>query len=385
MAQESARPNLMTFAQGTLPIAIPSGEKKLKVGPTQAIAAIDGRQSGYIVTTKPATEQDVVEFDFSLSAATQFEAFEVPNVLETPSPSQTFFREIELLGSIDGADGPFVPLASAVLSTHAAKGEITELTMAAEQPWVKWVRLRLQGGIDVQRDKSYLEFSEIIGTGQQKEPEFSTAFSGKWKGRGVKLELQQEGATVIGCYDGRSKLEGTVDGNVLRALGADDAGVPSQFILIATPEGGMSGLRSTNGAPFKQYDGAATSGDMTCLVPEKPTIGCGSIVHGIAFDYDSAAIRASSAVVLKDLYEGLSAQTTGRIEIIGHSSSEGSSEYNRDLSARRAKSVADRLASMGINASLLAASGRGEDEPIASNDDEAGRSLNRRVEIQCTG
>lgn len=80
-------------------------------------------------------------------------------------------------------------------------------------------------------------------------------------------------------------------GNVLRAIGANNAGIPSQFVLIATEDGAIRGLRSTNGAPFKPYDGDASSKPPKCLPQEPPTLGCGSIVHGIGFDFDSDVIR----------------------------------------------------------------------------------------------
>lgn len=85
------------------------------------------------------------------------------------------------------------------------------------------------------------------------------------------------------------------------------------------------------------------------------------------------------------MFESLSAETSANITIIGHSSSEGADDYNRDLSQRRAASVVAALASRGLEAGRMSADGRGEDEPIASNDDEAGRSLNRRVEVMCSG
>ncbi|MCC1493274.1 OmpA family protein [Cognatishimia sp. F0-27] len=199
------------------------------------------------------------------------------------------------------------------------------------------------------------------------------------------MELAQNGATVSGCYDGNATLTGTVTGPILRALGADSAGVPSQFILIADAEGGFRGLRSSNGAPFKPYDGTRSEQPPKCLEPEVPTLGCGSVVHGIGFDFDSAAIRPESNQILADLHAGLRANDATRIEIIGHSSSEGDAAYNRALSERRAQSVVAALVALGLDAARLSASGRGEDAPIASNADEAGRSLNRRVEISCTG
>jgi OmpA-OmpF porin, OOP family len=69
--------------------------------------------------------------------------------------------------------------------------------------------------------------------------------------------------------------------------------------------------------------------------------------------------------------------------VVGHTSSEGSDAYNQELSQRRAESVAAALAARGIDAVSLSAKGAGENQPIADNTTEAGRSLNRRVEIVC--
>lgn len=384
-SDEPAALDLLSFAQGALPVSISTGDADLRVGMEHAVAAIDGNPLGYVATPKPAGVGSVLEITYSLPALTRFDRFAVPSVLETPSPSQTFFKKVEVLGSADSADGPFVPLAQGKLKVHDDRGQISELELSGDQPEVRWVLLRLKDGIDVQKDKSFFEFSEIIANGKQQEPELSGGFNGVWSGRGVKLELAQDGATVVGCYDGHSELSGTVQGSVLRALGADAAGVQSQFILIAGDNSAIRGLRSTNGAPFKQYDGDHTDKAPACLTPETPKLGCGSIVHGIGFDFDSDVIRPASGIIVADLHEGLS-QNGGRgIQIIGHSSSEGAEDYNRDLSQRRAQSVVAALVALGINPSQISAVGRGEDDPIASNDDEAGRSLNRRVEVKCTG
>jgi outer membrane protein OmpA-like peptidoglycan-associated protein len=67
--------------------------------------------------------------------------------------------------------------------------------------------------------------------------------------------------------------------------------------------------------------------------------------------------------------------------IVGHADSVGRPDYNRDLSERRARAAADAVASQGIARGRLITSGKGEDEPIASNDTEEGRRQNRRVEL----
>lgn len=382
---EEARVDLMSFAQGVLPVRInPTGEA-LRFQMAQAIAVIDGSRAGFVAMQKPASESDAIEVLYQLPALTQFDRFAVPNITETPSPSQTFFRTVEVRGSAQGPDGPFTLLARGELAVHGGPGEVTELDLVADQPEVGWVSLRLQGGINVEREKTFLEFSELIGNGRQRVSPSSDRFSGVWSGRGVAMELRQAQVSVTGCYDTNATLAGTVDGTVLRALGADAAGIPSQFILIVTEDGAMRGLRSSNGAPFKPYNGEASAAAPTCLPRESAQLGCGSIVHGIGFNFDSAEIRPESAPIIEALFAGLSGDAAGSVQIIGHSSSEGEADYNLALSRRRAESVVQALITLGLESSRLSAAGRGEAEPIASNDDEAGRSLNRRVEVTCSG
>ena len=71
------------------------------------------------------------------------------------------------------------------------------------------------------------------------------------------------------------------------------------------------------------------------------------------------------------------------VTIIGHTSSEGSEEYNKDLSQRRAEAVAAAIVARGIEAGRVSARGQGEKHPIADNSSEAGRALNPRVGIEC--
>ena len=69
------------------------------------------------------------------------------------------------------------------------------------------------------------------------------------------------------------------------------------------------------------------------------------------------------------------------IDVIGHTDSDGSEEYNQALSIRRANAVKDFMVSEGIDASIIDVSGKGELSPIADNRTREGRALNRRVEI----
>lgn len=385
LAQDAPEPlDLLSFAQGVLPVSVATGGQDLRTDLNHVLAAIDGNPVRYSATPRPGDATTSVDMVLALPALTTFDRFAIPDILETPSPSQTFFETVTVLGSATGPDGPYTPLASATLTAHDARGQLTELTLTPDQPAVQWITLRLEGGLDVQTDTTFFEFSEIIGNGRQDAIPPSDRFTGIWDGRGVDIDLAQDGVTVTGCYDDDGLLSGTVDGTVLRALGANGAGIPSQFVLIVDPAGDLRGVRSTNGAPFRVYDGAPSTGGPVCAQPaEQSALGCGDTVYGIGFDFDSDAIRPASAPVLDDLFAGLSADPATSIQIIGHSSAEGAADYNRDLSQRRAAAVVAALAARGLDATRMTALGRGEDEPIASNADEAGRSLNRRVEIRC--
>ena len=384
VAEDSPSVDYLSFAQGAVPVTIEGAAAKLKVGMDRALLAIDDDARGFSLTPKPGTADTKIVFIFQLPAQTTFSDFAIPNVLETPSPSQTFVKTVEIAGSAHGPKGPFRVLASTSLKTHSKKNQVTAFPASVEMP-VRWVRVTLGGGIDIQRDKTFFEFSEIIGHGHQEPVPLLNSFTGKWKGRGVLLELQQDGVRVSGCYDRAGDLIGTVDGNLLRATGKTRTGdIPSTFVLTVSGDGEIIGVRSTNGAPFRLYTGAAAARIVTkCSKRAVPPLGCGSIVHGIHFDFDSATIQPASYELIDVLFKGLKAATTSGITVIGHTSSEGSDAYNAQLSQRRADAVVAALVARGIAAARISGQGRGEKQPIANNATGAGRSLNRRVEIAC--
>ena len=203
----------------------------------------------------------------------------------------------------------------------------------------------------------------------------------------MRITLVQDGAVVRGCYDEGSPLEGTVTGNILKAkgIGVGDE-VVSLFILGVAGEGEVRGVRSTNGAPFAMYAGApAANRRVECVEASEPVLGCGSVIHGITFAFDSAVLRPESGPLLEKLADGLASDPTARISIEGHTSSEGEEGYNQDLSERRAQAVVNELVARGIDAGRLSATGHGELRPMASNRDENGRAMNRRVEVLCGG
>lgn len=101
----------------------------------------------------------------------------------------------------------------------------------------------------------------------------------------------------------------------------------------------------------------------------------------VLFATDSASLRPDLTRDIKAVAANLIRYPNSRIEVIGHTDNSGSAAYNQDLSQRRAVSVADVLRESGVPNARIAAFGRGEDSPIATNQTPTGRAQNRRVEI----
>lgn len=102
---------------------------------------------------------------------------------------------------------------------------------------------------------------------------------------------------------------------------------------------------------------------------------------GLLFDFDSYSVRAEAGANLTELARSLEEYSGSDLLIVGHTDQVGSQSYNQGLSERRASSVSTFLRSRGVDGARLEARGLGETEPTATNDTEAGRQANRRVEV----
>jgi outer membrane protein OmpA-like peptidoglycan-associated protein len=101
----------------------------------------------------------------------------------------------------------------------------------------------------------------------------------------------------------------------------------------------------------------------------------------ITFATDSAQISSNFYSSLNSLVTSFKQYDQNSVEIVGHTDSTGSYNHNLQLSQRRAQSVADYLVAQGVNPARVTTRGVGPDQPVASNANEAGRSQNRRVEV----
>ncbi|WP_299115039.1 OmpA family protein [uncultured Winogradskyella sp.] len=102
----------------------------------------------------------------------------------------------------------------------------------------------------------------------------------------------------------------------------------------------------------------------------------------VLFNFDKAELLEDSIDELNELYQYLNEHPSLNIEIYGHTDSEGLDKRNKELSEERAKAVVDYLISRGLDLKRIKFFGYGSSKPIKSNNSEAGRQLNRRVEFK---
>lgn len=101
----------------------------------------------------------------------------------------------------------------------------------------------------------------------------------------------------------------------------------------------------------------------------------------VTFATDSATISGNFYGALNNLAQSFREYDQNTIDIVGHTDSTGSYQYNMDLSRHRAQSVASYLQGQGVPGSRMSVRGMGPDQPVASNADAYSRQQNRRVEI----
>ena len=102
----------------------------------------------------------------------------------------------------------------------------------------------------------------------------------------------------------------------------------------------------------------------------------------LKFDFNSATIKEEYNPILEKLKNYIESKNY-KVSIIGYTDSKGTKQYNKELSLRRAESVEEKLIELGLPPEkIIETKGKGDSNPIASNDTEEGRTANRRIEIQ---
>ncbi len=163
---------------------------------------------------------------------------------------------------------------------------------------------------------------------------------------------------------------------------AQDSG--KNIVRSGTGDCVHTGTWSSDDANVVGCDGVTLEYEIEVIEGEPSgLIGAISIPAAALFAFDSDVLTAEGKSAIEEYRAKLRPELSEAYAgiIIGHTDSTGNAEYNMGLSKRRAQSVADYLVSTGVEPEKLRVTGRGKNDPIASNDTEEGRALNRRVDI----
>jgi OOP family OmpA-OmpF porin len=107
-------------------------------------------------------------------------------------------------------------------------------------------------------------------------------------------------------------------------------------------------------------------------------------LQGVTFETNSDRLVGGTESVLNEAAATLIKNPSIKVEVAGHTDSDGAAEYNESLSARRAATVRDYLAARGVEISRMTMRGYGESQPVADNATREGKAANRRVVLRIT-
>lgn len=172
---------------------------------------------------------------------------------------------------------------------------------------------------------------------------------------------------------------GTAAGAGIGALIGSKAGNTAVGAIIGGALGGTAGALIG-----KKMDKQAKEIEAAIPGAEVIPAGEGIIVKfdsGLLFDFNKSTLSATAKQNIDNLAASLNKYPDTDILVVGHTDAIGTDAVNDRISLERANAVVSYAISKGVAGSRLRASGKGKTEPIASNDTEAGRSQNRRVEI----
>ncbi|SMP04675.1 OmpA family protein [Shimia sagamensis] len=188
-------------------------------------------------------------------------------------------------------------------------------------------------------------------------------------------------AYVSGSADDRDQYRKTKNGAIIGALaGAGIAAVTDGDALMGAALGAGAGAIIGNVLDKQEAELRAQLDDEVHIENTGDRLIL-TLPQDILFDVDSYSVNAGLQDDLAKVASSLDKYPDSTVQILGHTDNTGSASHNQGLSERRANAVADVLLTNGVPVSRIDTIGRGEDQPIASNLDDAGRRQNRRVEI----
>lgn len=134
-----------------------------------------------------------------------------------------------------------------------------------------------------------------------------------------------------------------------------------------------------------QAETTRLKGEMRAYQLKQTQLGATLVLQGVLFETGKADLKAGAGERLQPLARYLQANPNVKVQIDGHTDSQGTDTTNQLLSEARAQSVRAAISRMGVSADRITTIGHGESQPVADNKIAAGRLQNRRVEVTLVG
>jgi outer membrane protein OmpA-like peptidoglycan-associated protein len=197
--------------------------------------------------------------------------------------------------------------------------------------------------------------------------------------KAAALAVLLTGCAAINTQKEKGAVIGAAAGAAVGGVIGNQTGSTARGAIIGAAVGGAAGAIIGH-----QMDQKAK--EITASVPGATVtrVGEGLVVtfdSGILFDFNSDALKPEARTNLDNLAANLASFGDAKLVLVGHTDSVGTAQYNQSLSERRARSVGNYLILKGVPSARVEVTGRGESEPVQSNDTDAGRAANRRVEV----
>lgn len=200
--------------------------------------------------------------------------------------------------------------------------------------------------------------------------------------------LVASGILIAGCTrnptTGQMEMTNTGLGATLGALGGAAIGAITNDRRGALIGAGIGALAGGAVGAYMDRQEAELRQDLAGTGVDVSRQGDNIVLNmpsNVTFGFDSTTIRPEFQGTLSEVGQTLAQYEQTYVDVVGHTDSTGSTDYNQSLSERRARSVADYISARGVIRPRINIGGYGETQPIADNGTNAGRQQNRRVEI----
>jgi outer membrane protein OmpA-like peptidoglycan-associated protein len=206
----------------------------------------------------------------------------------------------------------------------------------------------------------------------------------KMNGHVKKLAALACAASLAGCATMNNTQKGAAvgagAGGAIGAVIGHNTGSTARGAILGAVLGGAAGAVIGHQMDRQAQDLKGDLGQNASVERVGEGIAV-TFASGILFPFNSTDVLPAGRENLRQLAQSLQRYPGTEVLIVGHTDNVGSDAYNMDLSQRRADAARSYLVSMGVPAERIRTQGRGESEPVAPNETEAGRQQNRRVEI----